>query len=87
MVEVNLTMAPAKYRYLALSYCWGNKTDDSVQENTSGGKVYGGGLLRNSHVITSQNLSGYMKCIAMTDLPATIRDAFVIVRQLGMRYI
>jgi len=86
--EVNLATAPAEYRYLALSYCWGKKADDYVGENTSNGKVYGGGpCLRNSHVITSQNLSSYMTGIAMTDLPATIRDAFVVVRQLGMRYI
>jgi hypothetical protein len=86
--EVNLAMAPAEYRYLALSYCWGKKTDDSAKENTSGGKVYGAGpCLRNSHVITSQNLSSYMMGISMTDLPATICDAFVVVRQLGMRYI
>ena len=60
--------------YFALSYCWGT----SQRSLTS---------LR----LTKANLEDLQKCGALTDdkddLPSTIRDAMLLTRQLGQRYL
>lgn len=70
-------------QYLALSYCWGNNANPSSNMELT--RIVSGP--RTAHVLTSENMSSYKEAILTSSLPATIRDAFTIVRQLGMRYI
>lgn len=58
-------------RYIALSYCWGSH-------------LWAG---TDPQITTASSLESRKRGICMTDLPRTIRDAIVITRRLGVRYL
>lgn len=58
-------------RYIALSYCWGSH-------------LWAG---KDPQITTTSSLEARKREIRMTDLPQTIRDAVVITRRLGIRYL
>lgn len=64
-------MADVSQRYIALSYCWGSHLWDG----------------KDPQITTASSLEARKREICMTDLPQTIRDAVVISRRLGIRYL
>ncbi|KAH7083079.1 heterokaryon incompatibility protein-domain-containing protein, partial [Paraphoma chrysanthemicola] len=58
-------------RYIALSYCWGSH-------------LWAG---KDPQITTASSLEARKREIRMTDLPQTIRDAVLITRRLGIRYL
>ncbi len=65
-----------KDKYVALSYCWGNM---SLLSQTQRNEVERGKTLL-------ANLNQRRQAIRMSELPTTVRDALLIIHEMGLKY-